>query len=182
MKYAVVVGLGQMYGENLGGDNDARLMAQILKRRGFDVNLFANRKATMKNVTGAIEWMQAVDSPDSTDVFFFSGHGGREAVRLWDGVLHGWRMKGLFAPLQSRKILICIQACYSGSMIDDLEGDGRIVISSATDHNPSVDGRHYSLWGYKFLIPLKKGSTVQEAYNQCGLGMMSDRYGEPMVL
>ncbi len=194
-KYAVVIGIGSMYGENLGADNDAKLMAQILKRHGFqsrNIKLLTNRKATVVNVNNAIEWLKTSENSGSTVVFFFSGHGGTNFIQLWNGLLTSIMLGDKLAELESRKVFLAFQACYSGSLINELEGDGRIVVSSALEDTISADGGHYSLWGYWFLDQGMKREkadengdgvvSIEEAKRFVNLGMISDNYEGELVL
>jgi len=185
-KYAVVIGVGS------GGD--ATLMARrILKKADFTtVKLLKDRKATLPVVVQAVDWLVQTTTEDDEAVFFFSGHGLTDKLALKDSFLTAAQLRSLLLPLKSHKVFIAIQACYSGSFINDLEGVNRVVVSSAQPDTWSVDNTRYSLWGYKFLLQgIVKGLadtnedglvSMQEAYAYSSLGMMSDQYGQPFYL
>ncbi len=194
-KYAIVIGIGTQFSENLGSDGDAVLMARILRQNGFsngNIKLLKNSDATWQNVRDAIWWLIAKSNEQSEVVLFFSGHSGIDFLVLWDYGLGASELNGYLSPLTSTKILICIQGCYSGSFIDNLSAPNRVIITSATDYNVSVDSGRLSLWGTLFLdYGISKGRadlngdgkvSMQEAYDYSNLGWMSDQYGQDFYL
>lgn len=194
-KYAIVIGVGQLYGMNIGSDNDAREMTTILKQYGFhskNIKTFLNKKATYQNVLDALDWLKAKENENATVLFFFSGHGGHGAMRIWDANLHGLILKNAFENFSSKRIIFLVHSCYAGAIIPYLEGENRIVVTSSDADHVSVDGRRYSIWGYRFLHEgIKRGKadengdglvSIEEAYRYCGLGVMSDKIEGDVIL
>jgi len=195
-KWAVVIGIGRVWGENLGADDDAKLMSQILKNtNGFptqNVKLLLNTAATTANIVQAIKWLETNVKQASTVVFFFSGHGSNGAIATYDGALTGSYLQTLLGDMQPSKFALIVAACYSGSMIPYLEGPGRIVVTSATATNPAADSGHYSLFGARFIRDGMKNKladangdgsvSIQEAHYYAEIGLMSDNYGQEMTL
>ncbi len=170
-------------------------MARILSQNGFEkknIKLFRNSAATKDNVLSALRWMVNIADEQSEAVFFFSGDGGSNQIALWGYGFSANELRNALANLRSQKVFIAIQACYSGSLLDELEGIGRLVVSSATVDTVAFDYTRYSLWGYRFLYEgILNGKadlngdgqvSMQEAYQYSGLGLMSDKYGKEFFL
>jgi hypothetical protein len=202
-KCAVVIGVSRTSWsprENLGADNDARLMAQVLKSiYNFpikQIKLLLNEEATRAKIIEAIKWLKVNENAESTVVFFFSGHGGggggNSYIFGYDMWLSDSELKTLFSDLKSTKVFLCIQACFSGGFIPDLCGAGRIVVSSTSADSVVADGKLYSVFGSLFInqaIKHKLGDanhdgvvSVEEAFYYKGMGQICDGYEGEMIL
>lgn len=189
-KYGIVIGIGRSNpGENLGADNDARLLANILRSSGFgkgNVKSLINTKATLQAVREAVDWVVSVATPEDEVVFWFSGHGSNGWVLLGDNkAYHSSELAEKFSKLQSPKVFVGINSCYSGSWVAPLSAPNRIVRSSA-GMNVVGDGAHYTVFGSKFLNEaIKQGKadynndgyvSIEEASQYCTMGWISDLY------
>ena len=79
-RVALVIGNAHYSGESLQAldnpDNDARLMAETLKKAGFDVVLVSDAdQKQMKRAVRAFGEMLVSAGPEATGLFFYSGHG-----------------------------------------------------------------------------------------------------------
>jgi len=211
-KWAVVVGIGKYpwTSERLACSSDARLMQNILKSKyGFsnrNIKLLLDSEGTKANIFSAIEWLKTNEDAGSTVVFFFAGHGGygsdqppldesdsRDGYLLaadfsiWDDEL-----RDIFASMDSSKVFMLFITCRSGEFVEDLSGEGRIIVSSTTEGGVTVDGKPYSVFGDKFLnkgikkenADLNKDGLVsmEEAYAYASFGLISDNYEGEMIL
>jgi len=172
-KYAVVIGIGNYVGK--GGDlyhpdEGAREMKKaLIKEYGFakeNVLLLLNDDATAEAIAGAIEWLSYIEGPDSTVVFYYSGHGGQapdggipdlgippldsdieadgcdEGIVSYDGVPIVDSVLGqAFSTFESQKVAIILDSCYSGGMLDEgeLVADDRVVATACDAGQLSYD-------------------------------------------
>ncbi len=154
-KYAIVVGISDYPGTNSDlsyCDDDARDMAAALEVYGFThIETLIDATAFYDAIFDAIE---AVPSDADEVVFFFSGHGGNgiapdgdaekvdEAIfsfngdnfaPIWDG-----QLKGAFERFTAARIVFIFDSCNAGGM-DDLAGDGRVVLMACGEHGYSYE-------------------------------------------
>lgn len=74
--------------------------------------------------------------PDDVVMVHFSTHGshGALASKIDDRqvtAVSGYTLANLLAPLAAHRTVIIISACYSGSLIDSLRAENRIIITAA---------------------------------------------------
>ncbi|MGB9552869.1 MAG: caspase family protein [bacterium] len=108
---------------------------------GFSSNnimVLTDTRATYANVLAALDWLAQYAGPNTTVVFYYSGHGSRsssdpdrdgekidecivttELAFLWDGTL-----ASKFRNINSSKIWLGFDSCYSGGMADAVQDDG----------------------------------------------------------
>ena len=61
---------------NLGGCvNDAKSIADAMKKQGFEVSLITNEDATKSKILGKLKSLQSDCKPEERFVFYFAGHG-----------------------------------------------------------------------------------------------------------
>jgi len=144
-KLAVLVGINDYDGTQ----NDLRYCVNdindvydvLVNKYGFPANnimKLTDSEATYGNVLSALDWLAQNEGPNSTVVFYYSGHGSksssdrdgdgektdecivtRELAFLWDGTL-----AAKFLNMESSKIWLGFDSCYSGGMADALQDDG----------------------------------------------------------
>jgi len=158
-KYAVVIGIADYPGKAndlYHADEGAREMKKALvKEYGFakeNVLLLLNDEATAEAIAGAIAWLDYMEGPDSTVVFYFSGHsfyiedeygldamddesdGYDEGIGSYDGIpIVDSLLGAAFSTFESQKMTVILDGCYTGGMLDEgeLEADGRVVCTAA---------------------------------------------------
>lgn len=144
-KLAVLVGINDYDGTQ----NDLRycvndvsdVQSALVKFYGFsssNIKVLTDSTATYANVLVALDWLAQNAGPDSTVVFYYSGHGSRSSsdrdgdgekidecivtrdlAFLWDGTL-----ASKFRNISSSKIWLGFDSCYSGGMADAVQDDG----------------------------------------------------------
>lgn len=200
-KYAVVFGVAFKGDGASGTDNTARLAAWLLIHEyGFlpeNVKLLINEGVTYESMTQAVSWLVSVADESSTAIFIYSGHGSMSSdktigyIATYQGSYSSNNLKTAFTTLRSQKILIVIDACYSGAWISPMAGSNRIVVSSAY-FNYAFDGNHYTNFGACFFdLAIRKGKgdangdgfvSVEEARNYRVIGVWDDQYLGDMFL
>ncbi|MDF2441274.1 MAG: hypothetical protein JWN98_2258, partial [Abditibacteriota bacterium] len=80
---ALVIGINHYPGYtdmDLSGPlNDAMAMSRVLKRQGFAVTMLTDQQATRDGVLQALQTLRSQIQPHERLVFYFSGHGARDA-------------------------------------------------------------------------------------------------------
>jgi len=203
-KYAIVFGVQLRHWGVSGCDNTGRLAGWILTNiYGFDpsnVMTFINMGVTRQNILQAANWLVSVADEGSTAVFFYSGHGTYDPVAndsyistvdTMNGLVMASELRAIFSNLRSRKVLIVVDACFSGYWLTPMAAPNRIVISGA-GFSYGIDGKHYTYFGGFFLdqaIRKKLGDanhdgvvSVEEAWNYVKIGMINDQYPGDMIL
>jgi WD40 repeat protein len=95
-----------------------------------------DKKATRKEILEGLDWLKGAQ-PEDVVVIFYAGHGDRDgdgdfrllavdynAARLNATTVSGKEFKEKLAALESRRVLLILDACHSGSIATDaLAGD-----------------------------------------------------------
>ena len=126
---ALVVGVQEyrplVAASTLGGCvNDARSMADLLKKEGFQVRLMLNLDATRTGVLGEVERIASTIKPGERFVFYFAGHGrstphyalmpsncSREGNDITTDELHA-----AISAIKARSKTVILDSCFSGGM------------------------------------------------------------------
>lgn len=144
-KLAVLVGINDYAGTQndlyycVNDINDVKSALETFY--GFsegNILTLTDTRATSANVLAALNWLVSNAGPDSTVVFYYSGHGSRspsdpdrdgekidecivttELAFLWDGTL-----ASIFRNINSSKIWLGFDSCYSGGMADAVQDNG----------------------------------------------------------
>jgi uncharacterized caspase-like protein len=108
-------------------DDDARALAGILRRKGYEVQEQLNSFATKSNFVNAIASLSATAEEDSMFLFYFSGHGhsagGSQYIVFHDNFfMSDNELMRLISLIPSRQKVVIIDACYSGGFIGDSPG------------------------------------------------------------
>ena len=179
--------------------SDADTIAQILQAQGrkafrtVEAKVIKDKQATKQNIEQGMKWLRAKMTAQDVAVFFFSGHGGRDAAgnfylvpvdvdlkNAYPSCVSGNYLKQSLADLPGR-VIAMLDACHSGAaseggrrpnpaQADDLVRDliseeyGIIVMSSSL-------GREYSLEGASvkqgfFTLALVEGLSGKADYNK----------------
>jgi hypothetical protein len=215
--WAVIVGIDDYPG------GDADLKAAIADARDVDSALAAygvpaNRRmllldgqATGDNIRGALAWMAARASAESTAVFFYSGHVrqvagdpdrdgevidealvGADGDNVFDG-----QVADLLRESDARATWLGIAACY-GAGFDDAMAAGRILTAAAGENDVAYEN---SSLGHSYMVEYmvrramlqgRAAGSVQEAFGWARAQIardypnrqpaMLDRSRGPMVL
>ncbi|MGE3181755.1 MAG: C13 family peptidase [Phycisphaerae bacterium] len=120
----------------------------LMKQSFMDRGVTGNRLQSMKNASYAeVEALIENICPDGTNppnppcdkiYFYFATHGGNNSLRFRDGSKTAEQICNLLKKLGEKNVPVCIfiQACHSGSLVDDLRSNtkfpkGSVIITSA---------------------------------------------------
>lgn len=144
---------------------------QDIDGNGFLDNVVDSKQMAVDTLKTAItEW--AVDQDSSGPLYLYlNDHGGINHFEMYPGeLLSAQQLDAFLDTFQAqtenqRPVIIVIEACKSGSFIDDLQGNNRLIITSSdeADSYLSIDGAlSFSL---PFWNALWAGATFQEAFD-----------------
>jgi hypothetical protein len=129
-------------GDNLRGvDHDVRTMAELLRERGFAVEVRTGDRATRAGILAGYNELIAQVRPDEPAVFYYAGHGFRavvecEPLRSWQGIsptdlsasttddfrgITAWELSIKQAQLTARtnNVTVILDCCYASQMSRD---------------------------------------------------------------
>jgi hypothetical protein len=119
----------------------------------------------LKNICKALD-----DLPDDCDkvYFYIATHGSRNSLSLPGTDLSAKKLACKLKDLNASSYCIVIQACKSGSHIDELEGKkitGTVTTSADTNHNSKYKANCYSFYTKYLLdcLKLETNSTLKDA-------------------
>ncbi|MBM3317188.1 MAG: hypothetical protein FJY75_05000 [Candidatus Eisenbacteria bacterium] len=93
--------------------------------------------ATMQYITQVFDELAAVLTPSDQLFIFTTDHGGQESghdcyLNLWNWEqLRDDQLAAFVDALPCETVICTFEQCFSGGMIDDLEGDGRVIATAA---------------------------------------------------
>ncbi|MEM2878482.1 MAG: caspase family protein [Candidatus Hadarchaeales archaeon] len=208
-RWAVVIGISDYRGRQYDlqyCDDDARDMYSYLLSRGYpagNIKLLLDGNATAKNIMAALDWLNSWEGPNSEVVIFYSGHGSAydgyndgdaeytdEAIVSSDLylILDG-QLRQKLSTFSSTKITLVFDSCFSGGM-DDLNGNGRVVVAACGEEEYSYDGtkeQKNGVFSYYFVgneaAGLQKYNVVENAFAYAAplaSGFVMTQYGEKM--
>ena len=111
--------------------------------------------------------------PDDLVFINISTHGGPKVLASKVGnhavtEISSERLAHLLAPLAGLPTVVIISACYSGSLIDDLQAPGRIIITAARADRSSfgcAPGNRHTLFGQAELRAFgQKNRSLHQVY------------------
>jgi Peptidase C13 family len=98
--------------------------------------------ATPATLAEAVQQINSHAGPDDIVVIFISTHGNRKILSV--NVAHqefkpmtATQLSAALAPLGNRPTVVILAACFSGSFLPELQGERRIVITSASGERAS---------------------------------------------
>ena len=164
--YGLAVGIGPYKMPELNlkyGDNDARALSAVLPEiqgglfERVDVRALLDEQATLAGIRAAFLEQAAKTGPDDVFVLYLAGHGlaldGRFHFLPWDlvysngealraGSLNEEGLRDLLARVQARKVLVVLDACYSGGALAGVTDPGpRLAGLARGGENPGMDLR-----------------------------------------
>lgn len=141
--WAVIVGVSDyQYIDDLSyADNDAQSLAnQLSPVWGNDhVKILTDGMATKQGIGESItNWLDPRENEDDTVLFFFSGHGSRGYIYPHDALqssyandITAYQLSSWLNCLESRKVVVIIDSCYSGNFIYTLSDSNRVIMTSS---------------------------------------------------
>jgi len=95
------------------------------------IRTLEGEEATKENLNNNFEWLDSMEDLEDTVLFYFHGHGGVGQFALYNGLMTYSELGEKLDELESECIAVIIDTCYSGSAIEYLSKNGRVVITSA---------------------------------------------------
>ena len=150
-------------------DEDAfRIRDALIEGAGMnaaDAITLTDAQATRENLSGAIMELAARMQPEDTFVFFYSGHGSQQAnpngfeaadpdgkdetIELYDGALTDNDFNELLSNVQSSRMLIVLDSCFSGGFSKDvISQPGRMGLFSSEEDVTSQVASKFRAGGY----------------------------------
>jgi hypothetical protein len=186
-KWAVVIGIADYRGTDNDlqyTDDDALDMYDYLISKDYpedNIKLLLNAKASARNIAKAIGWMDDRETKSTSEcVFFYSGHGSTyngyddgDPEVVDEGIVSAdlylildGQLRSMFAGFDSQKIAFIFDSCFSGGM-DDLAGDGRVVVTACAEGEYSWDGTsemENGVFTYHYMAGLYSLDTIECAF------------------
>lgn len=130
-------------------DDDARELSQELSPAwGEDhINVLLNDMATRSNIEEAVlGWLASKEDVDDTVLLFFAGHTYEETLFPYDSLLTSYDndiwaddLNNWLNNLDSRKIVIIIDGCLSGSFFGEISRSGRVTMMAASPYEVAYE-------------------------------------------
>ncbi|MDM8561749.1 two-component regulator propeller domain-containing protein [Candidatus Marithioploca araucensis] len=126
------------------------------------------RALTVDDVRAALEWAKTGGKLDQPLYLFFIDHGGPDKLQLAENTqMEANEFKAILDDYQNstgNKLVLVIEACYSGSLVKALAAPNRAIISSAKENELAyfVEKQGFS---HFFADNIWKGMNLFEAFN-----------------
>ena len=185
-RYAVLVGVGITKDGRECSYADwspRRIREALLMDENWDagnIKVFINESATKENVLSAVKKFVLEMDGDDILLIAMNGHAGTwdlGEISLYDGVLKAKELDEILDKWNVNAV-IAIDCCFSGSWIDPIKGDRRVVLTSvAANEYASTGGDDWGASPYFSLFcEALSGHFVRKIvdYNESG-GMVVDK-------
>lgn len=151
---ALVLSLGvnaKMYGlfygidgDNLGcPENDVTDLAELYRKNGGQVILVRGDGVTRRNVLDGLKKQANACTPNDIIMFVYSGHGNNGYIQCGSQWVNFSEIKRILSGCKARRKVVIIDACYSGSFVDQrhgkLTGENVIVLTSSRKNEESYE-------------------------------------------
>ena len=174
--------------------NDALVMQNVFDKNGdSQVSLLTNTDATREAVLNAMRTAYATATADDRIIFYFSGHGTKQGLACYDGVLtYDKILQVMKSSAASTKVVIA-DACFSGKMRGNkswqkaMANEEVMFFLSSRGEEPSRETKYSNSL---FTIYLERGLrggadvnrdrtiTARELYDFCHSGVIKDSKGK----
>jgi len=124
-----------------------------------NVRSLTDSRATKTAILNNIMWLEENADNNDVSLFYFIGHGGRnltnECIISHNKPIYDTLLNEYFINI-SGKVIILIDACYSGGLIEDLKGPDRIIITACKKDEVTyqVQDLQSGMFGYFFNMSL----------------------------
>ncbi len=142
--YAVIVGISDYQGSSKDlefCDDDAQEFKELLLGKyGFkesNIHLLINSDATLNNLKNVFQEVNESAAPDDLLVFWFSGHGSRDNLVLYDSSLSDKGLSNMLNLNVSARAIF-VDMCYAESLFsegDDLRDLGNSIVLASSEKN-----------------------------------------------
>ena len=142
------------------------------------------RQLTTEDIQAAFEWAKKKGELNQPLYIFFTDHGGNNRLQLAEGVyIEAEELNAMLDDYQlttGNKVILVIDACHSGTLVQSLAGPDRAIISSTDDGLAYFDRYEDQSFIYFVTKGLFKGMNFVEAFHYATsaqkklLGKLSD--------
>jgi len=102
-----------------------------------NIKILLNSDVTRTNIFNGIHWLANQTDENDISIFYFIGHGGQDStneyIKAEDELIFDTELDQRLSNV-SGKIIVIIDACFSGGFIEELGKPGRIILT-ACDKN-----------------------------------------------
>ncbi len=144
--------------------------------------------ATMQYISQVFAELNTVLTSSDQLFIFTTDHGGQESG--WDCYLNLWnweemrddQLAAFVDALPCETVLCCFEQCFSGGMIDDLEGEGRVIATAARwdEYSYAMSGLIYDEFVYDWISAVNwedpYGAPVDADTNNDNLVSMEEAF------
>jgi hypothetical protein len=116
-------------------------MLDVLCLNGWqieNIRTLEGGQATKGNFYSYFQWLDSMEDSEDTVLFYYHGHGAENYFYLNHELMPYSELDKQLDDLESESIAVIIDSCYSGSAIDYLSQNGRVIITSAKASEPSA--------------------------------------------
>ena len=149
------IGLGMWGNGETWSEKDVidleKVFRKIYHNRNFYSHIFSNKGVpsssqypyfSEKKLRQQIKKISDSASIDDIVIVVISSHGFPEGINFRVGMLKskvitGKEITEIFAPLNNKNSFFVISSCYSGSLIDDLAGSLKVILTASSAKKPS---------------------------------------------
>ena len=171
-------------------DLTAEFVYQCLKKRGFsdDRILYLNPRLIEKvdmltskqNLTYAFELVKQNLSVNKPLLLYLIDHARNNEFLLngFEEVLTADELDSLLDSLTGYEITVIIEACNSGSFIDELSEQGRIIVTSTSASSNALLEKTGATFSRYFFNAIAKGKSIAEAFEEASNAPEIKAYSE----
>jgi len=186
-RWAVVVGISNYPGtlNDLSFcDDDALEMKAWLMGQNFpvqNIKVLINSNATKANILNSIGWLASNSEGDDYVFFFYSGHGDKSGATTkivpYDYVtdISESEIGSAFNSISCSKMIALFDSCYSGGLIDSVQGPNRIIISACTESESSAESPFLMQGIFTFFF-LQSYINLNADYDHDGKVMIEEAF------
>jgi YVTN family beta-propeller protein len=191
--YAIIIQGKRSDNEGLPAhEKTCDLVWQTFIKNGVDVKYlkYDNNSKIDQPSVDAVEYaitqwaFEKMTGKGSSLTIVFIGHGSEDMIyidgeKIHSSVLNSWithLQNQLKEKLQHNKIITVIGACHSGSFVDDLSGENRIVITSSSPEEmafkgPLIDNgiRQGDFFVAEFIKNIGRGESIKDSFMAASL-------------
>lgn len=99
---------------------DAKIFKEIMETQTKDVTLLTSRYANRENILSKLRAICNRAQSEDRIVFFFSGHGQKGGICVYDGVISYEELVSLLARSEAKEKICFIDACHAGSLANEV--------------------------------------------------------------
>ncbi|MDM8537223.1 chitobiase/beta-hexosaminidase C-terminal domain-containing protein [Desulfobacterales bacterium HSG17] len=135
---------------------------------GLDNGVVDDTTPTVNEFGQSITDWAALQSTDGPLYIYMIDHGGVDTFNIFPGeILNASQFSGFLNTFQNatgRQIVVMIEACKSGTFVDDLTADNRVIITSTNDKNAYVELGGSASFTQFFIDRLLAGDSILKGW------------------